>query len=85
MVLGNRKPCVDISSFNSKEKTNGLPDSYFVLILGSPYPLKSGRVAVKTEPYPGRWTTHIIISKMSDLDEELFAWAGQAYMFSEKK
>lgn len=50
-----------------------------------PYPLESGRVAVKTEPYPGRWTTHIVISKMSDLDEELFAWVVQAYEFSEKK
>lgn len=39
----------------------------------------------KTEPYPGRWTTHIVISEMSDLDEELFAWVEQAYMFSEKK
>ena len=45
----------------------------------------TGRVAVKTEPYPGRWTTHIVISKMSDLDEELFAWVVQAYEFSEKK
>lgn len=61
------------------------PDSYFVLTLGLPYPLESGRVAVKTEPYPGRWTTHIVISKMSDLDEELFAWVVQAYEFSEKK
>lgn len=50
-----------------------------------PYPLESERVAVKTEPYPGRWTTHIVIGKMSDLDEELFAWVVQAYEFSEKK
>ena len=41
---------------------------------GLPYPLESGRVAVKTEPYPARWTTHIVISKMSDLDEAVFAW-----------
>jgi len=27
-----------------------------------------------SEPYPGRLTTHIVISEMSDLDEELFAW-----------
>ena len=52
---------------------------------GLPYPLESERVAVKTEPYPGRWTTHIVIGKMSDLDEELFAWVVQAYEFSEKK
>lgn len=60
-------------SFLRVKKKAELPDSYFVLTLGLPYPLESGRVAVKTEPYPGRWTTHIVISKMSDLDEELFA------------
>lgn len=42
MVLRNRKPCVDINSFSSKEKINGLHGS--------------GRVAAKTESYPGRYT-----------------------------
>ena len=26
------------------------------------------------EPYPGRWTTHIVISEMSDLAEAVIAW-----------
>lgn len=72
-------------SFMRVKKKAELPDSYFVLTLGLPYPLESGRVAVKAEPYPGRWTTHIVIGEMSDLDEELFAWVEQAYLFSEKK
>lgn len=58
-------------SFLRVKKKAELPDSYLVLTLGLPYPLESGRVAVKKEPYPGRWTTHIVISKMSDLDEDL--------------
>lgn len=52
------------------KKKAELPDSYFVLTLGLPYPLESGRVAVKTEPYPGRWTTHIVISDMIRAFEE---------------
>jgi len=84
ITFSNRHVYACVSFLRVKRKAE-LPDSYFVLTLGLPYPLESGRVAVKTEPYPGRWTTHIIISKMSDLDEELFAWVGQAYMFSEKK
>ena len=72
-------------SFLRVKKKAELPDDYFVLTLGLPYPLESGRVAVKTEPYPGRWTTHILISSISDLDEELFDWVDQAYEFSEKK
>ena len=49
------------------------------------YPLESDRVAAKTEPYPGRWTTHFVISSPSDLDEELFDWIEQAYQFAQAK
>ena len=45
----------------------------------------SERVAVKTEPYPGRWTNHIVIGTPDELDETLFDWIGQAYTFSENK
>ena len=72
-------------SFLRVKKKAELPDGYFVLTIGLPYPLESERAAAKSEPYPGRWTTHIVISEMSDLDEELFAWVAQAYEFSEKK
>ena len=43
------------------------------------------RVAVKTEPHPGWWTTHFVISNLSDLDEELFGWVEQAYQFAQTK
>lgn len=72
-------------AFLRVKKKAELPASFFVLTLGLPYPLESERVAAKTEPYPGRWTTHIVISELSDLDEELFAWVEQAYLFSEQK
>ena len=84
ITFSNRHVYACISFLRVKKKAE-LPDSYFVLTLGLPYPLEFERVAVKTEPYPGRWTTHIVISEMSDLDEELFAWVEQAYLFSEKK
>lgn len=47
------------------------------------YPLESERAAEKTEPYPGRWTTHTVIFAISDLDQELFDWVRQAYEFAE--
>ena len=50
-----------------------------------PDPLESGRTAIKTELYPGRWTTHFVISALSDLDEELFDWIKQAYQFVQTK
>ena len=72
-------------SFLKVKKKAELPDDYFVLTLGLPAPLESNRVAAKTEPYPGRWTTHFVISSPSDLDEELFDWIENAYRFAQSK
>lgn len=72
-------------SFLKVRKKAELPEDYFVLTLGLPAPLESGRVAAKTEPYPVRWTTHFVISDPSDLDEETFGWVAQAYWFAQGK
>ena len=72
-------------SFLKVKKKAELPEDYFVLTLGLSDPLESDRVAVKTEPYPGRWTTHFVISSPADLDEELFNWIEQAYNFAQAK
>ena len=69
-------------SFLKVKKKAEMPENYFVLTLGMPAPLASSRVAVQTEPYPGRWTAHLVISSASDLDEELFGWIEQAYSFA---
>lgn len=53
--------------------------------MGLSDPLNSDRVAVKTEPYPGRWTTHLIIGSISELDDEFFSWVRQAYEFAKYK
>lgn len=72
-------------SFLKVKKNSELPEDYFVLTLGLSAPLESDRVAVKTEPYPGRWTMHFVISSPSDLDEELFDWIEKAYSFAQEK
>ncbi len=72
-------------SFARVKKKKELPENWFVLTLGLNYPLESPRVAVKTEPYPGRWTTHIVISTEEDLDDELFGWMDQAWQFAQNK
>ena len=80
----NRHLYACISVLKVKRKAE-LPNDYFVLTLGLSAPLDSNRVAAKTEPYPGRWTTHFVISSPSDLDEELFDWIEQAYQFAQGK
>ena len=72
-------------SFLRVRKKAELPDPYLVITLGLPCPLESERVAVKTEPYPGRWTNHLVIGSVEELDDELFSWVEQAARFSESK
>ncbi|MCI7792612.1 DUF5655 domain-containing protein [bacterium] len=84
ITFSNRHVYACVSFLRVKKKAE-LPDSFFVLTFGLPYALESERVAVKIEPYPGRWTTHFVISRLSDLDEELFAWVRQAYAFAAQK
>ena len=84
ITFSNRHVYACVSFLRVKKKAE-LPDSFFVLTLGLPYALESERVAVKTQPYPGRWTTHFVISRLSDLDEELFDWVRQAYAFAVQK
>lgn len=73
------------ASFMRVRRKAELPEGYFVLTLGLNRPLESDRVAVKTEPYPGRWTTHLVIGDPAELDEELFGWVAEAYDFALNK
>ena len=70
-------------SFARVKRKSGLPKGYMVVTLGLPAPLNSDRIAVKTEPYPNRWTHHIVISKPEELDRELLSWICDAYAFAE--
>ena len=84
ITFSNRHVYACVSFARVKKKAE-LPNPHFVLTLGLSYPLQSDRAAVKTEPYPGRWTTHFVIGSLSELDDELFSWVRQAYEFAEHK
>ena len=72
-------------SFARVKRKAELPEGYLVLTLGLPYPLESERLAVRSEPYPGRWTHHFVISRKEELDDEMITWIREAYAFAEMK
>ena len=74
--------CVSFARVLPKAK---LPEGYIVVTLGLPAPMDSQRVAVKTEPWPGRWTHHFVLSQVSELDAEMLAWVREAYAFADAK
>ena len=72
-------------SFARVKRKAELPDGYLVLTLGLPAPLGTDRAAVRTEPYPGRWTHHFVLSGPGDLDADMRAWITQSYAFADSK
>ncbi len=84
ITFTNRHVFACVSFARVKRKAE-LPSGYLVLTIGLPESLDSPRIAVKTEPWPGRWTHHIVLGRTEELDEELFAWIGLSYAFAEAK
>ena len=84
ITFSNRHVFACVSFARVKRKAE-LPMRFIVITLGLPAPLDSERVAVKTEPYPGRWTHHIVVNKPEELDEELLSWVRDAYDFAAVK
>ena len=84
ITFSNRHVFACVSFARVKRKAE-LPMRYMVITLGLPAPLDSERVAVKTEPYPGRWTHHFVVSTTEEMDEELLSWIKNAYTFADSK
>ena len=61
------------------------PKACILVTLGLSHRLDAPRIAVATEPYPGRWTHHIVISREEELDDQLMGWLQEAYDFSQSK
>ena len=61
------------------------PEHCIVVTIGLSYRLVSPRVAVAVEPYPNRWTHHVLVSREDEIDGELLGWLREAYEFSQSK
>ena len=63
-------------------KMKGRPAVYLIVSFGLPYRLDSPRIVEAAEPYPNRWTHHVIIKSLKDIDEKLMEWIDLSYHFS---
>ena len=61
------------------------PRTCLVVTIGLGHRLDSHRVAVASEPYPGRWTHHILVTEERQIDGELMGWLQEAWDFAESK
>ena len=61
------------------------PEHYITVTLGLNRRLDSPRVDAASEPYPARWTHHLMISSAGEIDGELLGWVAEAAAFSASK
>lgn len=80
--LGHQFGCASLLRPRPKGE---LPDPWLTVTIGLAYPLESPRVAARTQPYPGRWTHHIVLGREEDVDGELLSWLKEAAAFAASK
>ena len=59
--------------------------TYITITLGLNRREGSPRIDQASEPYPGRWTHHLVIGSAEEIDDELMAWVREAYDFAAAK
>ncbi len=61
------------------------PMHSLVLSFGCGRQIVHDQIVEAIEPYPGRWTHHVIIAEEADLTAAVDAWLREAYRFSETR
>lgn len=84
VTFSNRRNFAFVS-FLPARKAKDRPKTNITITFGLGRRVDSPRIDIATEPYPGRWTHHVLISSTEDIDGELMGWIREAYNFSAGK
>lgn len=63
-------------------RIKGRKGTYIVLTFGLAHRVEHPRIVESVEPYPNRWTHHVLIAAPEEMDEQVMAWLQEAYDFS---
>lgn len=69
----------------SLRKIKGCGDAFIVVSFGLDHRENDARIQTATQPYPNRWTHHVIVQDESEIDNQLMNWIRQAYEFALNK
>ena len=72
-------------SFNPCRRAKERPAVWMTVSFGLGYRKEAERIDVATEPYPGRWTHHVMVGSTAEIDDELLGWIKEAAEFSASK
>ena len=66
-------------------RRKGWPEEYLLFSFGLGRRLDSPRVVQAVDPYPNRWTHHVLLTEPGQLDGEWMGWVEEAWRFSMTK
>ena len=66
-------------------KKKDLPPGYLVVTFGLGRAVDDPRIEASVEPYPGRWTHHVLLWRREQVDQELLGWLREATDFAAAK
>lgn len=69
-------------AFVSLRRMKGCPKVFIIVSFGLSHRLDSPRVHMAVEPYPSRWTHHVIVQSAKEVDGELMGWITEAHDFA---
>ena len=72
-------------SFNPCRRAKERPNVWMTVTFGLSYQKDSPRIDAATEPYPNRWTHHVMVGSEEEIDSELMGWIREAAEFSASK
>ena len=72
-------------SFNPCRRAKERPNVWMTITFGLSYRKDSTRIDMATEPYPNRWTHHVMVGSEEEIDAELMGWIREAAEFSASK
>lgn len=72
-------------SFLPVRRAGRRPGTYITVSFGLRARVDSPRIDAATEPYPERWTHHVLVASPDQIDDELMGWITEAAVFSAAK
>ena len=72
-------------SFTPVRRAKNRPYPYLTVTFGLPCRKDSARIDAAVEPYPNRWTHHVMIGSVEEVDDELLSWISEAAEFAANK
>ena len=68
--------------WHPSRRFRGRKGVYIVVTFGLSRHIEDSRIEAVTEPYPNRWTHHVIVRSQDEIDDKLMGWIREAYEFA---